>query len=100
VDIEPAPEFGYEPDLAGVVAALGSCVTAGVPGGVYTGAWVVERYAWLRQLLRERPELPLWLALYDGVASLDGHPHQVIGKQYRGSHTVCGISVDANVFRA
>jgi len=49
-------------------------------------------------------DVPAWLADYDGNPALDPPPlgrlGPVIGKQYRGSHDIGGVTVDASTFNS
>ena len=70
------------------------------PCGIYTGSW------WWTPRMGQTTEfahLPLWIAHYDGVAKLDSPPlapgWYPTMKQYRGSHELCGVTVDVNVRR-
>jgi hypothetical protein len=68
--------------------------------GIYTGAW------WWNGVLggtRRFGDRALWYAVYDGDRTLDTWPRQRFGgwiapagKQWRGSHRLCNVTVDAN----
>ena len=69
---------------------------------IYTGAWF---WNWFQLQFGgnfDFSDVPAWLADYDGNPTLDtprlGRLGPVIGKQYRGSHDIAGVTVDANTF--
>lgn len=77
------------------------CRDAGMPCGIYTGRWW-----WVPQTNDSQAfrDLPLWHAEYatphfDSFQSYGGWPRP-LAWQYAGSVTLCGHSVDRNVFEA
>lgn len=80
----------------------------------YTGYWWWS--PWQRGHGYDWPDLPAWVAYYDGRASLDAAPivtggpirplapltglGPIIGKQYAGTTYIDGVAVDLNVFDA
>ena len=65
---------------------------------IYTGGWFWNQFGGNFDF----SDVPAWLADYDGSSVLDtprlGRLGPVIGKQYRGSHDIGGVTVDANTF--
>lgn len=66
--------------------------------GVYTGLWWWDAY--LGRDTQVAPDLPLWIALYDGRQDLRwtsfGGWAAPVMKQYQGTTSFCGHSVDLN----
>lgn len=95
LDIEPYTD-GSLPNAQQIQAALDACTAAGVRGGIYSGLWV-----WPRLGSPSFPGVPLWYAVYDGVAALDQQPFgdmALDGKQY-ADHDAVG-PIDLDVFGA
>lgn len=106
IDVEPVPSLGHVPTREDLDRAIEECERAGVPYGIYSGTW-----AW--KFGAEYAEIPVWWASYisgpapSAIAEMLGvsnpfsawSPEKVLGWQYRGTHQMCGVSVDANLFR-
>ena len=96
VDVEVATTPAIVRQAVDGLRALGKKVC------IYTGAWF---WNWLQLQFGgnfDFSDVPAWLADYDGNPALDtprlGRLGPVIGKQYRGSHDIGGVTVDANTF--
>ena len=68
---------------------------------IYTGGWFWNNF---NLTGHDFTDVPCWLADYDGNPALDTAPlaklGPVIGKQYKNSHSLGGVTVDANTFSA
>ena len=68
---------------------------------IYTGGWFWNRF---NLAGHDFSDVPCWLADYDGNSAMDTAPlaklGPVIGKQYKNSHDLGGVTVDANTFNA
>jgi len=66
---------------------------------IYTGGWFWNSFI---QQGGDFSDVPSWLADYDGNSTMDtarlAKLGPVCGKQYRGSHDLGGVTVDANTF--
>jgi len=76
--------------------AVDSLRTLGKKACIYTGGWF-----W-GGVTGDFSDVPAWLADYDGNPAMDtarlGRLGPVIGKQYKNSHDIGGVTVDANTF--
>ncbi len=87
------------PDFAWIKRFTDHCKALGIPTGLYTGRWWVEGYfagSW--STFSHFNDLPVWVAQYDDVETLDVHPawtregFTVWGKQFSGT------PIDRDVF--
>lgn len=70
------------------------------PFGLYSGKWWWEPATGSTTLWAD---VPWWVAEYDGIPDLSVFTPfcgitKLHGKQYQGTHEVCGMSIDSNVF--
>lgn len=97
----PAAGSGFTPAIAEgkIRAGLAACSEAGVASGLYSAAW------WWRPAMEDSQafaDQAWWVAFYDGLddPTMWGPPFagilQPLMKQYQGTTTVCGQSVDLN----
>lgn len=94
LDIEPYTD-GSLPGTSMIQAALDACNARGIRGAIYSGAWV-----WPRLGNPSFPGVPLWYAVYDGVAALDQQPFGgmvLVGKQF-SDKLPSGEAIDLDVF--
>ena len=93
VDVEVATTAAIVREAVNGLRAQGKLVC------IYTGGWFWNSFTLAGQ---DFGDVPCWLADYDGNPALDTAPltklGPVIGKQYRNSHNLGGVTVDANTF--
>jgi len=93
VDVEVATTAAIVREAVDGLRAQGKLVC------IYTGGWFWNSFNLAGQ---DFSDVPCWLADYDGNPAMDTAPlaklGPVIGKQYKNSHDVGGVTVDANTF--